>query len=147
MSASTSSTFVMPLRAQFSPARASASADTSSAIDGVGAAREMQRERAVIAEAVERASACEFADEHAILALVEKRAGLLAAPRRGEKADAVLVDLDLVGDVAAEQLDADGQLFLRAQRDVVARENAGGSHDRLERVDDRVRGTLRVRRS
>ena len=48
--------------------------------DGVGSAGEVERERAVIAEAIERASASAFADQHAILALIEERAGLLAAP-------------------------------------------------------------------
>src|SRR5262245_53935928 len=92
--------------------------------DGVGASREMQRKRSVVAEAIEGATARAFADEHAVFALIEKRAGFLAESRCCEKANAVFVDFDLVGHVTAQHFDADRQLFLGAQRDVVAREDA-----------------------
>ena len=101
----------------------------------------------MIAEAVERASAREVADEHAILALIEERAGLLTVSRRGEEAHAVLVHFDFVGHVAAQQLDADGKLLLGAQRNVVARENSVGVHELVEHVDDRDREMPRARRS
>ena len=48
----------------------------------------------------------------------------------------MFVDFDLSWDVAAEQLGADGQSLLGAERDVVARENAFGANDLLEDVDD-----------
>jgi len=56
----------------------------------------------------------------------------------GEKPDAVLADFDLFGDVAAEQLDADRQLLFGAQGNIVAGEDAGGSNDRIQGVDDGI---------
>ena len=67
----------------------------------------------------------------AVVPLIEKRAGLLAAPGRGEKANAVLVHFDLVRHLAAQQLDAHRQPFLGAQRDVVAGEDSQRLHELL----------------
>ena len=55
----------------------------------------------MIAEAVECAAAREIADEHTVLTLVEERPCFLTEARRGEESDSVLVDLDLVGHLAA----------------------------------------------
>ena len=101
---------------------------------GVGSPGEVERERAVIAEAIERSSAGALADQHAILALVEERASFLTAPGRGEHADAVLVDLDLLRHCAAQQLDADGQLsFARSATSLRARIPSGCSESRRAR--------------
>ena len=54
---------------------------------------EVQRERAVIAEAVECGAGGDASHERAVLALVEKGARLLATPWCGEIPDAVLVHL------------------------------------------------------
>jgi len=62
----------------------------------------MQRERSVIAEAIQRAPARNGADEMPVLPLIEKRARLLPRPRRGEKPDAVLVDFDFPRHIAVE---------------------------------------------
>ena len=136
-----------PLRAAFSRARASAGPEESSAVTRVGVAREVQREGAVIAEAVERAAARDAAGEHAVLALVEKRAGLLAVPRRGEIAHAVLDDFDLARHVAREELGRAAESFLRAHGGIVAREDAFGREQLAQRVDDRRAEALRARRS
>src|SRR6185436_6881666 len=91
---------------------------------------------AVIAEAIEGASAGERADRDAVLSLVEECTGLLTVPRGGEIAYAVLSDLDLARNGAAQQLDGGGQPFLRAQRNVVARENAKWLNELLEGSND-----------
>jgi hypothetical protein len=106
--------------------------------DRLGAPREVKRERAVIAETVECSPAREAADEHAVLALIEKRAGLLSAPRGGENADAMLVHLDLLGHGATKQLDADRQSLLGAQGHVVPREDSVGMNELVEYADDGV---------
>ena len=86
----------------------------------------MQRERAVIAEAVERAAAGDLAGEAPILALIEERAGLLPAPGRGEVSHPVLLTLDPFGDGAAQELDADRQLsFARSATSLRARMPVG----------------------
>ena len=72
----------------------------------------MQRERAVVAEAIEGAAARHAADECAVFALVEEGARLLAAPWRGEVSHAVFVHLDLIGHGAVEQLDVVAESFL-----------------------------------
>jgi len=94
--------------------------------DALGASREVQRERAVIAEAVEGAPARAFADHQAILALVEKRARFLSRPRSSGVAHAVLVHLDFPRNVPGQELDVGGEGFLLSHRNVVAGENAGG---------------------
>ncbi len=104
--------------------------------DVVRLTREVQCEGAVVAEAIEGASARDAADERAILALVEERARLLSLPRSGEVAHAVLVHFDLVGHLAVQEFDVRGESFLHAQRDVIAREDAGGRGERAEREDD-----------
>ena len=129
--------FVNPLRAAFSRARASAGPEESSAVTLVGVASEVQRERPVVREAVEGAAARDAAGEHAILALIEKGAGLLPVPRRGQVADAVLGHLDLARNVAVEQLRGARETLLRAHGGVVARENAVGREQLAKRVDDR----------
>ena len=91
----------------------------------------------MIREAVERASARDAAGEHAILALVEKCAGLLAVPRRGEIAHAVLDDLDLARDVAAQELGRAAEpSFVRTAASLRARMPVG-REQLAQRVDDR----------
>ena len=109
--------------------------------------REVQRERSVIAEAVECAAARPRADQDAILALVEERAGLLPAPRRREKPDSVFVDLDLVRHVVRAAARHRRQTFLRAQRrHRCERECRRSARRRRARRRSR-RGTPRVPRS
>ena len=105
---------------------------------GVGSARQVERERTVVAEAIECASASALADQDAILALVEERTSLLPVMRCGEEADAVFVHLDLVGYRATQELDADWQALLGTERDVIARENPGRLEQFVEHVDDDV---------
>ena len=61
--------------------RATASSEMSIAIDLVAAARQRQREAAVVAEAVEQPSARVARRRGAVLALIEEQPGLLAAPQ------------------------------------------------------------------
>src|SRR6185503_18083247 len=61
--------------------------------------------------------------ERAILSLIEKCARLLSGPRRGEHADAMFRELDLLRHVAGEELDDGRKFFARADRYVFAREN------------------------
>ena len=107
-------------------------------------AREMQRERAVIREAVERAAARDAAGEHAILSLVEECAGLLSVPRSGEVAHAVLHDFDLARHIAGEELGGAGESFLGAHGGVVAREDALGCEELDAARRRSVRERLRV---
>jgi len=93
--------------------------------DVLGASREMQRERAVIAEAVEGTPAGEFTDHHAILALVEEGACLLSCPWGSGVADAVFVHFDFLWNVSGQQLDARGEPFLFSHGNVVAGEDSG----------------------
>ena len=83
----------------------------------------MQRERAVVAEAVERAPSRHGADEVPVLPLIEERARLLSGPWRGEKSDAVLVDFDLARNVAVQHDGLPRQPFLGTERNVVPRQN------------------------
>src|SRR5205807_2076390 len=90
----------------------------------VGTCREVDGERAVVAEAVERSTARSCAGGDAVLALVQKGACLLAVPRSGEVARAVLHDLDLARDVSGQKLDIGREAFFHAERNVVAGEDA-----------------------
>ena len=72
----------------------------------------MKCERSVIAEAVERAPARHASGQDAVLTLVEERARLLSAPRRGEVAHTVLVYLYFIGHRAVQQLDVRVEPFL-----------------------------------
>ena len=104
--------------------------------DAVRSACEMERKGAVIAEAVERASACDAADERSVLALIQEGPGLLASPRCRQVSDTVFVRFDLVGHRSVEELDRGGKPFLHAERDVVAGEDAFGSEEFAQRHDD-----------
>ena len=96
----------------------------------------MESERAVVAEAVERGALRHSADERAILALIEKRSGLLSAPGRCQVPDAVLAHLDLVGHVSVQQLDRRLESFLRTERNVVSRQDSRRCLDVTQGVDD-----------
>src|SRR4029079_2936601 len=101
-----------------------------------GTPGEVGREGAVIAEAVQRAPACDLADESPILALVEKGPRLLSGPWSREVSHAVLLDLDPLGYRAAQQLDAYRQLLFAAERDVVSGEDAVRLKQLLKHLDD-----------
>src|ERR1043165_1366009 len=98
----------------------------------------MQRERAVVAEAIECASSGELTDQYAILALIEKGPGLCAPPWCGRNPHAVLGYFDLVGDRTAQQLDANRELLFGAKRHVVSREYPVRMNEVVERVHDDV---------
>src|SRR3954465_7966335 len=90
----------------------------------------------MITEAVQCAAARALADEGPILPLVQKRTGLLSLPRRREISDACLANFDARRYVADQELRLERQSFLAAQRNVVAREYAGGMHRVRERGHD-----------
>ena len=92
----------------------------------------------MIAEAVERRALRHSTDERTILALIEKRSGLLSTPGRGQISDAVLAHLHLVGNVAEQQLDGCFEPFLRSQRDIVSRQNPRRRHEVTQGFDDLV---------
>ena len=92
----------------------------------------------MIAEAVEGPAPRDAPDQRAILALIEKGAGLLPAPRCGEIAHAMLVDLDLVRNRAVQQLHRRLESFLESEWRVVASEYAVRPDDVDQRVYDRV---------
>src|SRR5687767_11437353 len=96
----------------------------------------MQRERPVIAEAIERPPARYPAHQRAVLALVEESARLLPVPGRREIAHSILLDFDLARNLAVQRLDVAGEAFASTDRDVVARKNPGGRDERNERVND-----------
>src|SRR5205085_1034273 len=89
----------------------------------VSTCREVNGKRAVVAEAVERSTSRACAGGDAILALVEKGAGLLSLPGSGEIARAMFHDLDFTRDIAREQLDVRREAFLHPQWNVIARED------------------------
>ena len=128
-----------PLRRKFSSARVERVRRCVERDHVIGAAREVERERAVIAEAVERAAARHASDERAVLALVEERAGLLSVPRCGEVAHAVLVDLDLVGhrSRAAARRSVSSPSFRRSGTSLRAR-MPSGCDELDQRADDVV---------
>src|SRR5687767_12274726 len=95
----------------------------------------MERERAVIAETVERAPARGGTHEVPVLTLIEKRSGLLASPRRGEKLHPVFVHLDLAGNIAVKEHRLTRKAFLGAERDIVSRENSLRLDERCQRGD------------
>src|SRR6185437_10241012 len=99
----------------------------------------------MIAEAVERAASRALADVHAVLALVEKRARLLAVPRRGDESHPMLDHFHCLWNAAGEQLHGRRQSFPRPQCDVVACENSVWVHQTLERTDDLLAECLEAR--
>ena len=98
--------------------------------------REMQREGAVIAEAVQCVALGDSPGECAVLALVEERARLLSAPGCGEVPDAVLLHFDLVRHGAVQDLDGGLQSLLHPKGHVVAREDPGRLGEVEQRCDD-----------
>src|SRR5688500_4742158 len=94
--------------------------------DMIGATREVESERAVVAEAIERAAARDRADEYAVLALVEERPCLLPGPRRRELAYLGLVHLDLVRPLASDQRRLGGKALLGRRAHSVGRGGAAG---------------------
>ena len=106
--------------------------------------REVKRKGAVIAEAIQRAATGTLADQYAILTLIEKRAGLLTAPRGGDHPNPVFVDLDFLRHRSTEQLSPDRQILLSAKRDVIAGENSLRFHEMFQRIDDHVAKRLQA---
>src|SRR3989442_687351 len=91
------------------------------------AARQVQREGPVVGEEVEgTAGAALLGHEHAVLALVEERARLLAGVGRGEVADSVLLDGERVGHAAERRDHFERQRFMAPDRRVVAEQDALG---------------------
>src|SRR5439155_1210707 len=112
-----------------------------------GAARQMQRERAVVGEQVERrAGPGVSGDEPAVLALVEERAGLLARPRRGEILHSVLHHLHDLRYLAGGERHLERQTLVPANRDVVAEQDAGGREGGSDARDHVVPPLLDSRR-
>src|SRR5687768_16465785 len=95
----------------------------------------MQRERAVIAEAVEGAPARGGTHEVPVLTLIEKRSGLLPRPRRGEKLHSVFVHFDLSDNITVQEHGLTRKAFLGAERDIVSRENSLRLDERSQRGD------------
>src|SRR5688500_5670404 len=101
----------------------------------------MQRERSVVAEAVERAPACDRAHEVPVLPLVEKRTGLLARPRRREKSHAILVNLNFAWHISVQHDGLPRKSLFRPKRCIVARENSR----RLDQLGERRNDLLAKR--
>ena len=76
------------------------------------------------------------AGRDAVRSLVEKGAGLLAGPRRGEIADGALPDLDTFGHLAGDERHGLIQAFASAHRHVMPEEDAVGREHVHERGDD-----------
>jgi len=104
--------------------------------------RQVQGERSMVAEAIERATARDCAHEVPVLALVEERAGLLARPGRGEEFHAVLVHLDLARDVTVQDNGLARQAFLRSQWHIVPRQDPRRLDERAQRGEDLFPETL-----
>src|SRR5437879_2636960 len=112
-----------------------------------GAARQVQRERAVIGEQVERrAGPGVRGDEAAVLTLVEECPRLLTRMRRGEVAHTVLLDLHRFGHAAECRHHLERQPLVPPDRDVVAEQNAGGGERGSDPRDDVVPSLLDPRR-
>jgi hypothetical protein len=103
-----------------------------------GPCREVQREGAVIGEAVERAAAGpgERARHDAVGALVEEGTRLLAGPRRGPVAHRALAHLDALRHRAERQLHALPQALAAPHGDVVAEQDALGPQHLRQRRED-----------
>ena len=86
-------------------------------------AGQLQREPAVVAEAVEQPSARVARGRLAILALIEKQPGLLSAPQVDVVLDAAFDHADRFGHVAGQHVHALLQPFEQARARVVARED------------------------
>src|SRR5437867_1566679 len=112
--------------------------------DMIRVARNVKRERTVITERVERAAARLYADERAILALIEKRSRLLSVPRRGQITHPLLSDFDRGGHFASQQFRLQRQSFLAAQRNVIACENTQWTHRLFDRRDDLIAKPLQT---
>src|SRR5687767_3602381 len=104
----------------------------------VRGAREVERKGAMVAEAVERAAASVRGHARPSLTLIEKRASLLAGPWGGEVAHPVLLDFDLVRNVAREEHGFSWQPFARAHRWVVSSENPVGLRELKKCSDDHL---------
>src|SRR3970040_2460034 len=100
------------------------------------ASRQVQRERAVVAETVQGPSAGQAAQQYTVLALIQEGAGLLAGPGRRRVTDPVLVDDDLAGYVAMQEYRLTRQAFTRSQQDIVARQHSLGAGETNECLDD-----------
>jgi hypothetical protein len=88
--------------------------------------RQVQCKRAMVGEAVEGLSVLhrELPGADPVGALIEKGAGLLPGPGRGEVPDRALPDLDLLGDGAERRLHGKRQSLAPANRSVVAEQDS-----------------------
>src|SRR6266404_3075387 len=93
----------------------------------------MQRKRSVVAETVECSSSRHRPDEMSVFSLVEERAGFLSGPGGSQEFDAVLMHLDLARDVTVQNSRLPRQSFFRAQRHIVARQDARRLWQRAQR--------------
>jgi hypothetical protein len=103
----------------------------------VGSPGHVQREGAVIAEAVQGATARQRANERPIVPLVQERAGLLSVPGRRQIPYAVLPYFNGSRDLSREQLVFQGEALLLSQRHIVSRQHAvrtGGCEQRRNHV-------------
>jgi hypothetical protein len=100
-----------------------------------GISREVERERAVIAETVQRHAPGQVANQPPVLALIQEGARLLAVPRSGERADTVFHCFDVSGYVPMEQFNRARQPLALSHGGIVARQDAGWIEDVGERGD------------
>ena len=117
----------------------------ANALDGIGRdverlrfrtrARQAQCEAAVVAETVKQPSARVASRRLAVLALIEKEAGLLSLPKVDVVFDGSLANEDRIGNLAVKDVDALRQPLERPHLRIVPREDAGG----LQQVDENQR--------
>src|SRR5512141_798446 len=96
----------------------------------------MQRERPVIAEAVERDTLGDLTCKMPVFTLIEERAGLLPRVRSSDVTNSIFVDFDLVRDFSKYIHRFSDETFLPAKRCVVACDNSIHPRDVHDRVDD-----------
>lgn len=101
---------------------------------------EVQGERAMIGEAVERLAARnrQLAGPNAVGSLIEKCAGLLTGPWRGEVSHRLLDHFDVLGDRARHQLGGDRKALVLAGRGVVPEQNPGRREDGIDAVQNLI---------
>ena len=106
-------------------------------LHGFAAGGQVQGEAAGGGEAIERLAAAGVAGGGAVvLALVQEDAGLLAAQQVGPQGEAVHVHGDGLGDLAQDHARFERQLFLGANRGVVAGHDALGMENLFQAGDD-----------
>src|SRR6185437_10136351 len=103
----------------------------------VSVACQVQRERAVIAEAVERSPARQLADQMSVLALIQERTGFLARPRCRQILHAVFIDFDLLRNLTVQQHRFARQSLALARPGVVPGQDADG-REKIDQSSDYV---------